>query len=299
MVLRALGHIGFWAGLYVAGAFIFGAQVSGFATLLPPLPAMLAVLLMATAAYALDRVKLRDRWIDPADVMAQPERFAFLQPRARAVRALAFCMLLAGASLGSLYTPWAIAAALAVPIGVAAYAPLPRNGSKRPRLKDRLWLKNAYVAAGITAFAALATVATTAPGSSPSEMLETARAKGAAVAWASILLFLRTVIDAALCDIDDEPTDRQFGTSTLATTLGARRLWTWAAFARAGLTIATLLAMPCPWPARVAWAIATGAGTVALRLRPPRRVRDWVDARFLLEGVVATLVLLAFEFGSR
>jgi hypothetical protein len=56
---------------------------------------------------------------------------------------------------------------------------------------------------------------------------------------------------------------------------------------------AVMIAWPCPLPARIAWGFAIALGTVALRVRPPRRVRDWVDARFFAEAVVATAVLAA------
>jgi 4-hydroxybenzoate polyprenyltransferase len=236
------------------------------------------VLLVASACYALDRVKLRDSWIDPADVEGQPERYGFLSPHAPRVRLLALLMLGAGAALGARASAWALAAAALAPVGVALYAPRGRSGG-RARLKDRVWLKNTYVGGGIAAFAVLATAA---------EAPEILRERWLALGAAGGLVFGRAALDAALCDIDDEATDRRHGTATLATWLGGPRLWRWSVFARAALAVAVLAAWPCPLRARLAWGLAIAAGTVALRVRPPRRVRDWVDARFLAEAVVAT-----------
>lgn len=292
MALRPLGHIGFWAGVYVGASFVFVAQMSGLSPGLPPWEALLAVVLIATAAYSIDRVKLAGRWLDPADAEAQPERFAFLRPRARVVRTLAFLMLVAGSVLGLRFTPWSLLVAPAVIAGVAAYAPRPRGTGAR--LKDRIWLKNAYVGAGITVFAAAAAlvVAQSRQGRPLRELVEV---RGSALAVAVSLLFLRVVLDAALCDIDDEPTDRRFGTATFATLLGGPRLWAWSLFARAALTVAVVLAMPCPLPFRIGWGGAMALGTLALRARPPSRIRDWIDARFLAEAALATVIALTLQ----
>ena len=123
-MLRPLGHVGLFSGLYVAAAFVSLAQLAGVVIVPPPL-ALLSITLLSTAAYALDRVKLRDRWIDPSDPTSQPDRYAFLQPRARTVRALAFLMLLVGGLLGLTYTDWAPLAALLIPLGVLLGMPLP------------------------------------------------------------------------------------------------------------------------------------------------------------------------------
>jgi 4-hydroxybenzoate polyprenyltransferase len=289
--LRALGHIGAWAGVYVCAAFIFVSQIAGLTQLWPRWDLTLAVLLIATACYALDRVKLRSSWIDPADEASQPQRFAYLKPRAGWVRTAAVVMLVTGAALGARITPWSWAAAIAAPLGVAAYAPRGR-GTRGPRLKDRVWLKNTYVGAGIAGFSVLAALAS----ASGIGFVEATRQHLFPLMCAGALVAVRAALDAALCDIDDEETDRRFGTSTPATWLGGRRLWRYAIFARAALTVATLAAWPCPLRARLAWGAAMAAGTVALRARPPRRVRDWVDARFLAEAALTTAALAALQW---
>src|SRR3954469_13059925 len=75
--LARLGHMGVWAGLYVGAAFVMATQLAAGGRLGPRPDLLLGVVLVASACYALDRVKLRDGWIDPADVEGQAERYAF------------------------------------------------------------------------------------------------------------------------------------------------------------------------------------------------------------------------------
>jgi hypothetical protein len=287
-MLRPIGHLGLLSGLYVAAAFVSLAQLAGVVIVPPPL-VLLSITLLATAAYALDRVKLRDRWIDPSDLASQPDRYAFLQPRARAVRGLAVLMLLLGGAFGLAATRWAPLAALLIPLGVAAYAARPRGA--RPRPKDILGLKNTYVAAGILGFSLLTAIAVAAPADTPDSWRSVVTTHAAALTAAAFLLALRVVLDAALCDLDDESADRRFGTATLATTLGHRRAWRYTGWLRFILIIAIPLALPCPWRPRLVWTAATILGMLSLRLAHPDRVRDWVDIRLPIEATLATTAL--------
>lgn len=286
--LRPLGHLGLFAGLYVTGAFVSLAQLSGLVTVPPPL-ALLSLLLLSTAAYTLDRVKLRDSWIDPADLASQPERYAFLRPRARLIRSLAFLMLIAGGALGLTFTRWAPVAALLIPLGVAAYAARPRG--HRPRPKDILVLKNSYVTAGIVGFSVIAALALAAPSDSLESVYAIARLNILPLTAAALLLALRVFLDAALCDIDDTTADRHYGTATISTTFGIRRAWRYTGWLRLILIIAIPLAFPCPWRPRVTWTCTTILGMLSLRLAQPDRIRDWVDLRLPAEAAVTTLSL--------
>ncbi len=291
-MLEALGHIGAWPGLYAVGAFICFAQLSGLeARPAHFAAAALSVFLTATGAYALDRVKLRDAWIDPADASAQPRRYAFLTRHSRAVRTLAFLLLIAGAIAGLAISHWAPLAGACSALGVACYAPTPRGS--RPRPKDIVWIKNCYVALGITAFAAMAAIAAASPADAPGAWLDLARAHAPAIAAAAAIVAVRIALDAALCDIDDEPADRAHGTSTLPTTLGPGHTWRLTGIARIFLA-AVILACPwVPFHARVVWSILTLVGLIALRTRRPDRLRDIVDLRLAAEGALAAAALLA------
>lgn len=289
-VLRTMGHIGVWAGLYVTAAFVFVAHVAGAAPSgLVRWEALVGVLCIATGAYALDRVKLRNAWIDPADRTGQPDRYEFLVPRASRVRALALVLLAAGGTVGSRVSPWAPVAAAAALLGVTAYAPRPRTG--RPRLKDRAWIKNTYIATGIAGFAMLATTAATGAWGSWEGF--------ASHAWglvaAGALVGLRAGVDAALCDVDDEHADRRFGTSTLATAMGGRWVWRMARPARLLIIGGILGANVCPWRARMVWSAVTACGLAAMRLGAPSSLRDWVDVRFIAESALASAALAAWD----
>jgi 4-hydroxybenzoate polyprenyltransferase len=272
-----------WAGLYAVAAFCCVLQLSGLASGAPVERATLAglaVMLTTAGAYGLDRVKLRDAWIDPADVLAQPRRYGFLTRHSRSVRALALTMLAAGAAAGLAVSIWAPLASLAAAAGVLAYALKPRAAT--PRLKDRLLVKNAYVAVGMTGFAALASIA----AARTPQRLNTA-----ALAAACGVVLARVWLDAALCDIDDEATDRANRTGTLPTSIGSARTWTLTGVLRVAVITATLACVWCPLKARIAWSAAGTAGLLLLRFRRPSTLRDVVDLRFAAEATVATTVL--------
>lgn len=287
-IIDALGHIGLFSGVYVAGAFVCLAQLGGVAVVPPP-RAIGAITLLATAAYALDRVKLRGAWIDPADVASQPARYAFLQRHATAVRVTAFVMLVLGAALGTPITHWAPLAAVMIPVGVAVYAAKPRGTRARP--KDVIAVKNGYVTAGIVGFTLVAAVCVAAPADTVRSWMEVARLRWVPLAAAAALLALRVYLDAALCDLDDEAADRRFGTATFATRMGSARAWRYTGVLRWVLVVAIAVATPCPWRARAAWSCMTLLGMLVLRLRGPTAVRDWVDLRLPVEACGATMVL--------
>jgi len=291
-MLRAAGHLGLWPGLYAVGALLCLTQLAWFT----PDPGRLAaaafsVLFTATGAYILDRVKLRDAWIDPADITAQPERYAFLVPRARFVRLAAVALLGAGALAGLFISRYAPLSAGLAALGVVAYALKPRR--RQPRPKDIVWIKNLYVALGITSFAALAALAAAASRDDFRAWLDLAHEHVRALVAACSLVAARVLLDAALCDIDDEPADRAHRTHTFSTRWGPERAWSLTGLARIALIAITLAATPCPWRARLAWAIAMSVGTLALRLRRPERVRDPVDLRLFLEAAAVTAALAA------
>lgn len=297
-VLSAVGHLAVWAGLYVAAAVVcFGQLIGspGFAG--GRLAWGVAGLAWATATgvYLLDRVKLRDAWLDPADREAHPRRFEFLASGAGAVRVFAGALLLVSAAAASRLHPLGPLIAVAAVLGVLAYAGRPRRG--RARIKDVLLLKNAFVAVGIAGFAGLMVVGGGAGGAGSIRVdraLALVRGHWMLLLLAASHVALRVFADSVLCDIDDEHSDRRYETATLPTLLGGERAWTIAATIRLGLAAALLF-----WPAgdrwaQLLWAGATAASTVGLWLWHPRSVRDPVDARFALEAAVvaAGLALL-------
>jgi len=285
-------HTGVWAGLYVTGAVVCAAQLSGMNPGTPTAKLGLAAgfaCTTATAVYLLDRVKLRDSWLDPADALAHPSRFAFVSRHAAALRVVMVCLLLLSSWLGEQLVvggatvPWIAAA------GVLLYAGRPRERRRRP--KDVLFLKNAYVAVGIASFAGLVAwaVGTPEPGATSSTVHVVARA--GLVIMVFVQIAGRVLADAVLCDLDDEHADRQYGTDTLPTALGRDRAWRLAFLLRMGLAAVLIISTPLPlWP-RLAWAAVTAASSLTLWFASPARVRDWVDVRFAWEAIVVGVVL--------
>ncbi len=296
-VFAAAAYLALWPGLYVAAAVVCISTLAGItATLHEQFLAGGFSLCTAMAVYLLDRVKLKDAWLDPADAQAHPHRFHFLARRASWVRGWILVLLAAACSLGLAIAWWAAVLPPAACLGVLLYAARPR--AVRPRLKDVFLLKSLYVAAGITGFAACTALAAATPGESPPHILRAALVRGVPLVLGSIHLFIRVFADAVLCDIDDEPADRHHGTRTLPVSLGIRRAWDLVLAIRlmqAGmLALAAMLArlsgtprsisLACGW-----WSAITLLSTLALRTARPTRLRDWVDARFALEAACVML----------
>ena len=300
--LHAAAHLAVWAGLYVAGAVVCLSQIAGLDAAVPfgaRIRAAAFAFCTAMAAYLLDRVKMFDSWLDPADAQAHPSRFAFLASHSIRVRVLSLLLLVVAVWLGMDLLAWgAIVPVLAV-AGVLVYAARPRGS--RPRPKDIVLLKNAYVAAGITGFAAVVATAAVRPvggdgegGTGLGTLWEIAVAHAVPLGFSCAHLAARVFADAVLCDLDDEDADRRHGTGTLPTHLGRVRAWNIALGVRFGIALAVVLIPVLPAPARLAWAAVTVASSVALRLAAPARVRDWVDARLPMEAA-SVAVILALE----
>lgn len=259
----------------------------------------------AVFAYLLDRVKLRDAWLDPADPVAHPRRYGFLLRHRNAVRGLMATMALVSAATGLAVHPLAPLATLATAMGVLAYAGWPRRrGAARAvdqsrwqhgRAKDVFVLKNLFVGAGIAGFAMVLVGLDAVRERSVTETLP------AAVEWAQgrwlllILvashLLLRVFADAVLCDIDDEAADREHDTQTLPTRIGGNAAWLIAMYVRLGLAASLLMWPVGDWRARVAWAVVTAVSTIGLRVWRPRHLRDVVDVRFAVEAGAVWAVL--------
>ncbi len=281
------------AGLYVTGAAAFCAQVSGLDELMSAKSIGLAagtVFCTTVAVYLLDRVKLRDSWLDPADAQSHPRRHAFVLRHTGTLRMTCSLLLIAAGWLGSQLMPFGWAVPLIAVAGVLAYAGQPRTSRRRP--KDILLVKNAYVAAGIAGFAAIVTVAAATPGATLAAMQQMVSAHAVPLLLASAHLSLRVLADAVLCDLDDEHADRRFNTRTVPVHVGRMPAWNTALAIRLG-SAAALAAIPLLplWP-RLGWALVTGVSSILLRVTAPSRLRDWVDGRLAIEGIVVGGVLL-------
>lgn len=302
--LQVVSFLAVPLGLYQAAGVVALAQVAGVwppragdvATWTAWATALAYSLCVGMGVYLLDRVKLRDAWLDPADAVAHPERAEFLARHSGCVRVLMVALFVAGGVAGAVVSWWLVAMLVAAVSGVLVYAGRPRTRRARP--KDVLVLKNVCVGAAMTAFAAVVVgVVASRAGSSASEW--TAERVGAA-ALAIANIFVRVLCDAILCDLDDEHADRAFATATLATRFGRSRAWDIAMALRMLLGLAMLLTPvggvwspgSSVWRARVAWGVVTIASSVVTRIARPRNLRDWVDWRFGVE-VIAVAGILA------
>lgn len=275
-----LGDLALWSGLYVAAccAFLFELAPSAVAhSRLDEMPWLLFAFTTAVATYLLDRIKLSDARLDPADPASAPGRHAFLRARAGRVRGLIVLLALGAATLGLRLTPLAPALVAVSLLGVFLYAGRPRafrTAAPRDRPKDLFGLKNVLVAASITGFAtALAFLAGRAPERSPLLLLA---------------LFLVVFSDAVLCDIEDTDADRRFETRTVPGRLGAA--WAWGV---SGLTrLLACAALLTARPDRGGWVWCAGLLVLflALGLLRPRNLRDWVDGGLACVALAAVLV---------
>ncbi len=284
-VRTTLSALAFWPGLYLAGAVVFVLFIAGAAPGHPARPALFA-LTTGVGVYLLDRIKLNNRRLDPADRAARPIRFAFLTDHTAGVRTLAAASLAASALFAWRFAPTDRAALLtAVPlvaaVGVVVYAAGPRRA--RPRPKDILVFKNAYVAAGIVGFALI-----TARLWDPAPLL--AR-PGPPAVFAAGVLFVRVFADAVLCDLDDLPADTRFGTRTIAATIGPKKAMHAALLARLAAAVALALTPLGPAPVRHTWAGMTLLTSALLLLVPAGRLRDPVDLALGLEAAAVYLIV--------
>jgi 4-hydroxybenzoate polyprenyltransferase len=267
-------------GLYVTASLLCLVQTSGLD--LPPARAVAAyICALATgmSVYLLDRVKLTDHLLDPADPHAKPGRYSFIHPRRARLRGLAFVLATVGAATAGFVHPLGVLLVLASFVGIHLYSGRAAHSGPRRRVKDHLLIKNFAVAASITAFAVVLGLLGSVTESRSWPL----------VVAAAALLAMRIAADAALCDIDDEEADRLFGTRTLPTLIGRERTWL-LALAVGLLLVAASWLWPAPAGvrnARLLWSglpLATGA---AIRVWNPAQLRDLIDIRFGLIGLIA------------
>ncbi|MGA2233242.1 MAG: hypothetical protein ABSH22_20255 [Tepidisphaeraceae bacterium] len=292
IILATFSHAAIWAGMYVIAAVVCLAQVAGVDELISPgvkVAVTAFVFCTATGVYLLDRVKLRDVWLDPADALAHPRRYAFIAGHAMLIRGVMLLLLLAAAGLGEAVLEWGALVPLIAATGVVVYAGRPR--ATRPRPKDIMLLKNIYVAAGITGFAEIVASAAVRPGADLTTMRRVLIAHAVPLVCSCALLGVRVLADAVLCDLDDEDADRRFGTATLPIHLGRNRAWKLALGIRLGAAAALVTIGALPLLPRLAWAGVTVVSSITLRVARPARLRDWVDARFAMEAAVVWGIL--------
>jgi len=255
-----LGDLCVWSGLYGAACV-----VSAFLITDTPIwwEGTLGAGLATSGVYLVDRIKLRDRDWDPADLAANKRRHTRLRSRKHAARLLALACLTSASVLlwergrvtGLL--PWGGC------LGVMLYAP-GRSPGARP--KDVPVLKNALVATGMTLLAGVVLRVRT-EGPTPG------------IAFALSWLWVTVLADALLSDLDDRETDQVHGTRTVPTH-GVRLAWGLGAGLALLGALGLVLVGHDPAARRLGvWCLLTTLVLWGLR---PGRVRDLIDWRLPL-----------------
>lgn len=266
---RTLGHAAVWAALYSAACTLMVAQLA-LGERDPGEGPVLFAALTGLGVYLLDRAKLSDAGLDPADAEAQPDRHAFIRRWARVLRLSALGCLVAATVLGA-WMRWVLAPAP----WIGAVAVLFYGGGlawPRGRLKRWLIVKNLVVAAGLAGFAGVAV-----------ELDRFLLADPRRIGLALVTVVLVVFADAVLCDLADAEADRGAGTRTIPTVFGGKTTWGVAMALEAGAVALAPLVGHKAWD----WSVPILATTPALMLVPTRAVRDLVDMRLTLVAVFA------------
>ncbi|MEO0511409.1 MAG: UbiA family prenyltransferase [Planctomycetota bacterium] len=271
-------HSGGAASLYGIGAVLFvwhssgGAAVSREGWL-----ALAGAAAVVWGVYAIDRVKLRDAWREPGD--GSGLRKWVVRRHGRWLRTMAAMMVLVGSVLLGL-AAWQLAGLGLLGVGaVLAYDGRPHasqtgRGVRVGSLKRSAAAKNGMVAVAYVVLAGSVSAALS----------------GQAIAGVLAALFVRVLIDAALCDLDDIDADRAAGVTTLGTSLGRRRAL--AVLTAAELGPLALLGMAgTEWAAGVTvYGVTPLASTLAAAMIDRLRLTDLVDMRLGVLGLLAVLI---------
>jgi hypothetical protein len=268
-LLSRFGHLAGWAVLYSIGvtvilAHLLEREVGG--------AGIVYVALCAHAGYLLDRVKFRDRDLDPADLMAEPGRHQYLRRHAAWIRSLMIIEWIAAMVTGAMISPFLgglVLVGIAAGIGYAGWKP-----GKVSRLKDIAGLKAVLVSGAVTGLA----TATTFHGDLR-PLAETP-----SLLWWIMGIGMIVFGDAVICDLDDEPSDDAFQTRSLPVLLGGRRAGI-VGLSAMGLGSSVLLSDRSGLDIWLFCGMHVLTGTAILFAA--RKRRDWIDGRMLVVALIS------------
>lgn len=292
-ILKEAGHLAFWAVMYALGVALMLAELLdhhlGWLSIL-------YVTLCAHAGYLFDRIKFRDSDLDPADLLADPDRHRYLRAHASSLR-----MLMALEWVLAILIGWVITPALGLLVfgGVlAGYLYSGWTPTTQSRLKDVHGLK-AFLVSGAIVGLAIATVMGQAgkleiamDTESISRLFQHFHSHGW---WSVVGMMLIVCGDAVICDLDDSASDAEYRTRSLPVMLGDRK----AGGVAVGLLLTGGVAIVGAGTAndtleiRLLFCVLTIVSGVGI-LRGGAMIggrRDWIDGRMLV--VVLAALLLA------
>jgi hypothetical protein len=274
-LIRSLGHLALWPTLYTIGVLVLTDWF--YARSIPPWTAICFVSLCAHGCYLLDRIKISDARLDPADKLAQPHRYAFVSRHAKLLRLIALTDLILAMGAAMLLTMWLIWIP-AVAMGcVHLYAGRVPDAA-HPRLKDYPVIKAFFIAGGHMALALAASIV-----SHGLDLQHYALALWITLLGVGAIVFS----DAVLCDLDDLYTDQQYGTKSIPVLFGEHSAWQIVIVSHAAGC--ALLGVMLGWSVAIGL-LAAGLLVSDTLLRLMQRQRDFVDARLLPLAVLVVLV---------
>lgn len=271
-ILSMFGHLAGWAVLYSIGVTLVLAAILDREV---DLWRLAYVTLCAHAGYLLDRVKFRDRDLDPADLMAEPDRHHYLRRHAAWIRWLMIIEWVAAIAVGAMISLALVGLVLlgvAAGIGYAGWKP-----GKVSRLKDIAGLKAVLVSGAVTGLATITVCRgeLTALYDTPSML------------WLILGIGMIVIGDAVLCDLDDESSDSAFRTRSLPVMLGGR----WAALVgMAALVIGAVVLTLNHVGAGIVVFVCSIVLSAGLILGLTQHRRDWIDGRLFVIALISILI---------
>ncbi|MCH2132414.1 MAG: UbiA family prenyltransferase [Phycisphaerales bacterium] len=267
-----LGHLAAWVGLYIGGCVALAGLLLQSSV---PLLAVAVAIPAAMGTYLIDRARPLPGRVDPADAIAHADRAALMIRSGGFIRFAAVVLLALAMVLAMTISPLVVLVIIGAPIGVLVYSH--RGTLGRP--KDRLIIKNAFVAVSIVTLVLVLVAAGHQPG---------------AVAVVGSFLLLHIFVDAMLCDLDDRHADSRFGTRTIPNTIGVAATWRIAILVNlfaAGLLLVAAWLSVLAWPPAILLGLSTLAATVVLSTLPVSRTKDLVDLKLPVAVLVGWIAV--------
>jgi 4-hydroxybenzoate polyprenyltransferase len=265
------GYLAVWPAFYLWSVAMMFADLAGLPR--PGVATSIFLMALAMSVYLIDRVKLADRFLDPADADTHPGRHAWLWKHRAVARASALATGLVSGFAGFTLHPALAGAPLVGQIAVFAYSGLPPGTRNHfARLKDIPLVKNLAASLGLTTIAVLAVHHMGEPAFALDDFSP-----------ASVIAIL-VFADCLLCDVGDAPGDGRHGTRTIPVLFGTG----------VGRAIASIMVLGAGgWAWRLnpdtgwAWALAIVVSQVVLVCLPGSLIRNGTDLRLpILAGVV-------------